>query len=193
MNRTFGGTPEPGNAEEANHWRRSEFFIESIIRELEMWIAIHNNKVSAAWDAFCDAEGYAECVAAWLPDWPLGRERVRHLIEVERIVFPHQPWFTSSGFVIEKETCTICGSDYGVCEHLAGEIYSGIVARRKSGAIKEVLHIAVVKDPSDKRCRIMSVAGGLDPLTGEPSGSSKVTPRPHPKTRRPKSKRKKRK
>lgn len=44
-----------GKGEEANHWRRADFFIRSILGELEMWLAIHSNDGSTAWDASCSA------------------------------------------------------------------------------------------------------------------------------------------
>jgi hypothetical protein len=157
-----------GNNDEANHWRRAEVFVRSIMDELEMWLALQNNEIPSAWDAFCSAEGRATRVAAWLPDHSLARQRVRHLAEVERVVFPHQPWFLSSGLIVSKETCTICNSDYGTCKHLAGEIYNGTLAWRRADQIQEALHLAFVREPSNKRCRITTSSNGNDPLTGEP-------------------------
>ncbi len=187
------GHATANNSDEANHWRRADFFVRSIVHELEMWLAIHEDKAPAAWTAFCSAEGYAMRAAGWLPDCSLAQERVRHLAEVERVVFPNQPWFISSGLIVSKETCTLCGSEYGTCGHVAGEIYNGTVAWRRGEEIKEVLEVSFVKDPSDKNCRITGVNGGIDPLTGEPSPAIKGKTQLTPKGRRRKSRWKRRK
>jgi hypothetical protein len=56
--------------------------------------------------------------------------------------------------IVRHQECSICGSEYGDCDHLAGKPYWGkfcyIIAKDF-----EPHHIAVVRNPADKRCRIM--------------------------------------
>lgn len=61
----------------------------------------------------------------------------------------------SAGFVSTKLDCSICGQRYSKCEHLRGVPYMGrfceVIHREPRGD-----HVAVVKAPADKRCRVVS-------------------------------------
>lgn len=177
------------NEQQANQWRHLDYFIRSIISELSMWLNLSRNNGAGAWDNFCSAESIAARTAYWLPEMKLAQDRLVHLSEVERVVFPHQPYFTSSGLVISKETCSICGQEYGNCGHVAGEVYNGTVAYRRIDKIERVLHLAFVEHPADKSCRFMEFEG-IDPLTGEPphqnvapSQSNQIRPKRQKKKR----------
>lgn len=172
----------------ASEWRAGKTLLESVVSELRMWLMLKDDEGASAWNLFCDAEQYALNARSWLPpDFGPAKDQVEHLRLVERVAFPYQAHFTSLGAIVGREVCTICESEYGTCDHLAGELYDGYMCASRCEEIKEVLHLAIVLNPRDKRSRIMD-AGGFDPLTGvAPRGGAK------PKTaRRPKSKRKRR-
>ncbi|HTV75330.1 MAG TPA: hypothetical protein VME66_16675 [Candidatus Acidoferrales bacterium] len=178
-----------GAGTEANEWRAGKTLLESVVSELRMWLTLKENDGSAAWNIFCDAEQYALNARNWLPpDFEPAKDQVEHLRLVERVAFPYQAHFTSLGAIVGREVCTICESEYGTCDHLAGELYDGYMCASRCEEIKEVLHLAIVLNPRDKRNRIMNT-GGVDPLTGIAlRGGAK------PKTaRRSKGKRKRRK
>lgn len=185
-----------GNDDVANRWRYVEFLVSSVVAELAMWISISKERVVDAWNEFVAAEGLARLAARWLSEETLVTDRVVHLIDVERVAFPHIELFTSVGVVVSDETCSICNSPYGTCCHLAGEVYAGTFARRIANKIVAPDHVAIVKEPRDKACRFMNV-GGLDPLTGEPPPNSilkrsplaKRSAAPQKRTRRKRKKR----
>lgn len=158
------------NETEANRWRHADFLVRSITAEFSMWISVDRKRFDDAWKNFCDAEFHAKWVAGWLPDNDMAQSRVRHLSEVERVVFPKQAFF-SSGLIAASETCMICNSEYGTCGHVVGEIYSGEVAWKRVKP-KEFIEVSLVNDPADKRCRVTN-AGGVDTLTG-----NEVQPQP---------------
>jgi hypothetical protein len=88
------------------------------------------------------------------------RKKAEHLVAIEKIIFPPQS-FVSSGLVVRHQICSICGAEYGGCDHLAGKPYWGrfccIITRGIEGN-----HVALVKQPADKGCRVthFAVEGG---------------------------------
>lgn len=156
-----------GAGQGANLWRAAQTLLESVVSELRMWILLKENDGDSAWNNFCDAEQYAINAHRWLPhDFEPARNQVEHLSLLEIIAFPEQPYFFSTGLIVGREVCTVCDSEYGFCEHLVGELYSGEMCARRCEEIRECLEISIVKAPADKRCRIKE-AGGVDPLTGD--------------------------
>jgi hypothetical protein len=94
-------------------------------------------------------------------DADLQREQhAQRLEDIETLIFPPQV-FVSTGCIVKHQTCSICGSEYGECEHLAGRPYFGEFCAIVAGDL-EVNHVAIVKNAADKGCRIthFSVAGG---------------------------------
>ena len=81
-------------------------------------------------------------------------QRLRDLENLESQIFPPQV-FTSAGFVSDRLDCSICSERYSNCEHLRGKPYMGVfcevIHRNPRGD-----HVAVVKVPADKRCRVVS-------------------------------------
>jgi hypothetical protein len=80
-------------------------------------------------------------------------EYIKRLYDLERLLFP-QPVFLSSGFVVRESECSICGAEYGECNHIKGLPYMGKLCARivKEADLQEV---SVVSDPADKRCRVL--------------------------------------
>jgi len=150
-----------GDEDYANLLLGCECVTAALIAELKMWLFLKEENPDAAWD---------ELVRAQMASWDAVRahqgfahlsNQFKKLEAIEKIVFPPQV-FVSSGMIVKKQECSICGGEYGECDHLAGKPYMGrfcyIIARDLS-----VDHVAIVEQPADKRCRIehFDVEGGM--------------------------------
>lgn len=131
-----------------------------LANEIAMWVSLKEGDPDRAWDHLVSAQ-----VSVW--NAMRAHEAFTHLehhaqrLEVfEEILFPPQV-FVSSGLLVGRQECSVCGNEYGKCDHLVGRPYWGefcsIIAREI-----ELNHVAIVKDPADKACRItqFSVEGG---------------------------------
>lgn len=120
-----------------------------------MWILLKQDKPDEAWERLVAAQmgcidatrahrGFAHCV-----------QRLKALEQLERQIFPPQV-FMSAGFVANRLDCSVCGERYSKCDHLRGKPYMGefceVIHRNIRGD-----HVAMVKTPADKRCRVVSV------------------------------------
>jgi hypothetical protein len=120
--------------------------------ELMMWINLKEGNPDQAWDNLVSAQNSAVASVRAHSGFSHNRAHVQRLEEIEKIVFPPQV-FVSAGLIVNKQECSICGVEYGECDHLAGRPYGGrfcsIIARDFTAN-----HVAVVRVPADKRCRI---------------------------------------
>lgn len=131
-----------------------------LLAELTMWILLKEEKPDEAWDSLISAQMAATDAARAHGAFAHNEIQAKRLEDIERLIFPPQV-FVSAGMVVRHQECSICGNEYGDCEHLAGKPYFGqfccIIAR-------DVIanHVAIVKNPADKRCRVtcFSVEGG---------------------------------
>jgi len=116
----------------ANCMLSLENLIDAMINELEMWIVLKENNPDKAWDLLINAQ-YAIKTSAQAHSiaLKLNAERyVNKLHLIEKLLFPLQMFF-SPGFVIERAECSICGKEYGECEHIVGKAYMGKMCHRK--------------------------------------------------------------
>lgn len=131
-----------------------ECVADMLLAELSMWINLKNEKADAAWDDLVRAQSAGIASARAHPGFAHNDAHVKRLEEIEALIFPPQV-FVSAGFIVKRQECSICGVEYGECEHVAGRPYMGrfcsIVARDITAD-----HVAIVKHPADKRCRITS-------------------------------------
>ncbi|NHV29378.1 hypothetical protein [Burkholderia sp. D-99] len=161
----------------ANLFLGFECAIGAIRSELMMWILLKRDMPNEAWDRLVAAQmgcldatrahsGFADCA-----------RRLKNLEQLEGQIFPPQV-FLSAGFVANRLDCSICGERYSKCEHLRGRPYMGqfceVVHRKPRGD-----HVAMVKTPADKRCRVVSFKtkdGHRDKLSWEitPYGDGEV-------------------
>jgi hypothetical protein len=143
-----------GEEVHANLFLGFECVIGGMRSELMMWVLLKRDMPNEAWDrlvaaqmAYLDATrahaGFAHC-----------EQRLVELEQIEKDIFPPQV-FTSAGFVSETLDCSVCGERYSRCQHLRGKPYMGefceVVHRNPRGD-----HVALVKHPADKRCRVVS-------------------------------------
>lgn len=143
-----------GNENDANLFLGFECAIGAVRSELMMWILLKRDMPNEAWDRLVAAQmgcldatrahiGFAHC-----------EQRLNDLEQLEGQIFPPQT-FMSAGFVSNRLDCSVCGERYSKCEHLRGKPYMGqfceVIHRNPRGD-----HVALVKTPADKRCRVVS-------------------------------------
>ncbi|NWF33498.1 hypothetical protein HH110_10655 [Stenotrophomonas sp. SAM-B] len=136
--------------------------------ELLMWVLLKRDLPNAAWDQLVAAQlGCLDAVRAH-EGFDGCQRHLKSLNELESTLFPPQT-FLSAGFVADRLDCSICGERYATCRHLRGKAYMGafceVVHRNPRGD-----HVAIVKVPADKRCRVISIkteSGHRDKLSLE--------------------------
>ena len=152
---------EKGDEVYANVLLGMECVTVAIASELRMYLALKAEDPDAAWNHLVDAqnalaaacrvdEGFKHCRIRW--------EKLRAF---EKVVFPFQV-FMSVGTIVKKLVCSICGGDYDQCQHLAGLPYMGKLCGWIATSA-DLDHIAIVDEPADRRCRVMTFrSGGLE-------------------------------
>ncbi len=140
------------NEDYANLLLGCECVTSALIAELKMWIFLKEDKPDAAWDELVTAQMASVDAVRAHPGFAHLSEHNRKLEAIEEILFPPQV-FISSGMIVGKQECSICGEEYGDCNHLVGKPYMGrfcyIIAKELS-----LDHVAIVEHPADKRCRV---------------------------------------
>jgi hypothetical protein len=157
-----------GEEDEANLFLGFECAIGAVRSELMMWILLKRDMPNEAWDRLVAAQmGCLDATRAHTAFADCER-RLEALEQLEGQIFPPQV-FMSAGFVSNRLDCSICGERYSKCEHLRGMPHMGqfceVIQRNPRGD-----HVAQVKTPADKRCRIVSVKtkdGHRDKLSWE--------------------------
>jgi len=139
----------------ANAMLSSEEIINSIINELEMWVAFKDDNSNAAWDYLIDAEMSttnairAHSIAA---HWEKNAERLNKL---ESLLFPPIT-FLSPGMIIKYGECSICGKEYGDCNHIRGKAYMGRFCSRILKDV-EVEEVSFTNEPANKHCLVTAI------------------------------------
>jgi len=142
------------NAEgEANAYLAFEFMAKAMTEEFRFYLGLKADDPDAAWDHLINAQSYAasamqsHAVASHL------EECIQKLHALERVLFP-QPIFFSSGFIVRESECSICGAEYGECDHIKGRPYMGKMCARivKEAELREA---SIVSDPANKHCRAL--------------------------------------
>lgn len=145
---------DSGDNNFANLFLGFECVFDCLASELMMWINLKEGNPDQAWDNLVAAQDSGVASVRAHSGFSHNSAHVQRLEEIERIVFPTQV-FVSAGLIVKKQECSICGAEYGECDHLAGRPYGGrfcsIIARDITAN-----HVAVVEVPADKRCRITS-------------------------------------
>ncbi len=143
-----------GEDSEANAFLCFEQMATALFEEIQCYLALKADDADGAWNHLINAEGHASSAmkahefASHLEGY------IKRLYSLEEAFFP-LPVFFSSGFIVKKSQCSICGSEYGECDHIKGRPYMGkICARIITEA--ELLEGSVVSDPADRRCRALS-------------------------------------
>ena len=139
----------------ANAMLSHEEMTKALINELSMWIALKDADPAAAWDFLVDAQMatisamQAHSVADHLEGY------AAHLTALEKHIFPNHGFY-SIGAIVKKSECSICGQEYGECDHLLGRPYMGKICTQYV-AEYELEETSIVFNPANKHCRISSV------------------------------------
>lgn len=151
-----------------------EEMLQALIYELKMWVALKDDDPHTAWTGLIEAQGAARTamqaheIASHLDTYI---ERLRVL---EHLLFPPQ-MFVSAGMIIRRSTCSICGREYGECDHAKGKAYMGQMCARIIEEF-EKLETSIVSDPANKHCRMIAISDGnitRDLMTWRPASPGK--------------------
>jgi hypothetical protein len=146
------------NEDAANQMLCYEYIINTLWHELKMWIALKDDDGNRAWEHLIDAQSDARCAihahdtASHLSNY------IKRLALLEHLLFPKLA-FVSVGVLISRSTCTICGEEYGECNHLKGKAYMGQLCAEEIHDAK-LLETSIVDVPASKHNRILQVPDG---------------------------------
>jgi hypothetical protein len=142
----------------ANAMLSFEEMIDALVNELKMWIALKEDNPNSAWDFLTNAQSAARTamqaheVASHLEGY------IERLHALEKFLFPPTLFF-SPGIVIKHSKCSICGQEYGECDHVVGRAYMGKMCTRELTDI-EVTEVSLVEEPANKRARVLIIKEG---------------------------------
>ena len=128
---------------------------QALINELSMWIALKDDEPATAWDFLVSAQTAtiaamrAHSVADHLEGYSL------HLSALEKHMFPNHG-FLSIGAIVKKSECSICGQEFGECDHLKGKPYMGRICNEYVTEY-ELEETSIVFNPGIKHNRIISI------------------------------------
>lgn len=151
---------EKGIEDYANLLLGCECVASALVAEIKMWLLLKEGKPDAAWDELITAQMASVAAVHADPGFAHLSRLSNRLDAIEKLIFPPQV-FISSGMIVGKQECSICGEEYGDCDHLVGKPYMGrfchIIAKDFSFD-----HVSLVERPADKRCRVQyfDVEGG---------------------------------
>lgn len=124
-----------------------------------MLIALKKDDPNKAWDHLIDAQRYGIiAMRAHKIGDNLG-PYIETLYLMEKIIFPPQQ-FTSVGIIVSRFRCSICGIEYGECEHLERKAYKGKICTKIVEGADDITEIALVEEPASKKCRVNSFFDG---------------------------------
>lgn len=126
----------------------------SLRSELMMWLFLKREEPEKAWDCLVEAQTAAASSVRAHDGFEHNVHHTERLEAIEQLVFPPQV-FTSSGLLVDRQLCSICGQDYDECEHLATFPYMGEFCSIVAEGLA-LDHVSLVDEPADKRCRIVS-------------------------------------
>jgi hypothetical protein len=150
---TKAAAVEAGNEDFANVCLGIESVSTALRSEILMWILLKQDEPDAAWDELVTAQvAVADAIRAHEGFCQL-EDAIERLDTLERVVFPPQVYL-SMGTTVGCKTCSICGDNYSKCEHISGRPYWGELCRT---ILRDVVpdHVAIVKEPANKRCRVV--------------------------------------
>jgi hypothetical protein len=147
--------------ESANTMLGLEEYLAAYVGELRMLICLKEDKMEEAWEHLVSAQMFLRfsLQASDITVQFGGNNYVRKLYLIEKLFFPPQT-FMSTGAIAASEQCSICGKDYGECDHLVGKPYMGKLCYRIIGGIKEFKEASIVDDPGSKLCRVTAISDG---------------------------------
>jgi hypothetical protein len=129
-------------------------FVNSISSILSMWIELKDEKSYSAWCCLVSAQEYIE-VASKIKEYEGVINWKKRLLDIEKLIFPNLVYL-SGGYIESIGKCSICSKNFTECDHVENHVYMGKLCQRVDKEIKAVHHVAIVKNPRDRRCIIKS-------------------------------------
>jgi hypothetical protein len=136
----------------ANMLLSLEEMIEALSCELRMWVALKEDNPNSAWDHLISAQGAARTAIQSHSAVSHLEGYAEHLYLLEKILFPPQT-FLSPGIIIEESKCSICGEEYGECDHLKGKAYIGRSCGREITKAR-IREMSIVLSPANRHARV---------------------------------------
>lgn len=145
---------EAGKEKIANTLLSMEQMAVSVKSEIEMVILIKVDKINDSWEKLIDAQISMRDAMKAHPTGAAHLEPyVDKLIAYEKLLFPNQ-LFMSIGMITGASECSVCGSEYGTCNHLKGKAYMGKFCHEIIKEVKQLNEVSIVENPASKKCRI---------------------------------------
>lgn len=142
----------------ANLFFHFQCVLNSYISILKMWVALKDHEFESAWALLIDSQEYVY-VALRASENHFGIDTyLDHLTKIENTIFPGWNVYNSVGAIETAGRCSICGEEYGKCDHLEDFIYMGRLCRRIERRQVEFNHTAMVEHPRDRRCIIKAIS-----------------------------------
>ncbi len=145
------------NELEANHLFHMQCMLNAMKSSLKVWLEVKNGDYAKAWHCLIDAQEYTE-VALKVSDYEGIRNMERHLKNIEEAVFPGWAIYNSPGHIESIGKCSICLGPFLECNHIENQIYMGQFCQRIDREILKANHLAMVKNPKDRRCIITKLS-----------------------------------
>lgn len=145
-----------GDEDSANAMLSFEEILNALSEELKMWVALKDDDANSAWDHLINAQVAIRGAlqAHTLADHLEGYSARLHALEL--LLFPPMK-FLSTGMIIENSECSICGEEYGECNHVKGRAYMGEHCVRIIKKVKQLKEVSIVDEPADKHCRVEKI------------------------------------
>lgn len=155
-----------GYPKDANLILSIECMIGGLIGELEMIVAIKEERPNSAWDHLlaARASGKAAERAHKVADKLNTEEFLNRLEYYEHLLFPEMQ-YVSPAFDTGTLICSICEENYANCTHIKGRPYSGEFCTVELRDFGEFDHIALVDEPHSKAHRLTQTPSGRDVMT----------------------------
>lgn len=156
------GAATAQNEVAANQFFHIQCILNGAISHIDMLVHLKGRDFHKAWDKLIDAYEYLsvaeKAMAAANAGKGFATEDFRTELEhAEKAFFPPMPMYQSWGVVMQGGRCSVCSKPFSECNHSEGRVYWGKLCVRLEPEIVECDHVAMVKDPKDRRCIITGV------------------------------------
>jgi hypothetical protein len=94
-----------------------EYAISFLIASISMWVLLKDGKADEAWDRLVDSQQFVVDAIRSHRGFAHMQIYGQRLATLESLIFPPQT-FLSVGMIVRKRLCSICGEEYGECNHL---------------------------------------------------------------------------
>lgn len=138
----------------ANMLLSAQCMASAIASELSMWLALRTEDPDRAWTCLIDMQDYL-AIADRAHSTTTVTDFMVRAAGHEVTLFP-PVMFLSPEFRYRSGRCSVCGDQFDQCPHEEDGIYMGRLCRELDRRDVSLEHVAIVKAPRDKRCRLVS-------------------------------------